>query len=284
MNIAEKYQKEFVISFEVFPPKTDRGMENLVSALKDLKKYEPGFISVTYGAGGSTREKTLDIAMIIRDQLHMLPLVHFTCVGAGRDEIREYLEHVKELGLDNIMALRGDPPAGETGFTPHPDGFSYASQLVEFIHQMDGFSIGVAGYPEGHIEAPDLETDIHNLKKKVDAGSEFIITQLFFDNEDYYRFIDKTRAAGIDVPLVPGIMPVTNFSQIEKVTQMCAPKIPASLTEALEQCDSKETMCEAGIRYTINQCRELKEWGVPGFHFYTLNRSGVVSTILDAIM
>lgn len=283
MDIAKKYQHQQVISFEVFPPKTEKGMQNLISALTDLKKYNPGFISVTYGAGGSTREKTLEIALIIQDQLKMMPLVHFTCVGSGREEIREYLEHVKKLGIRNIMALRGDPPSGEVSFTPHPDGFSYANELVEYIRDIDGFTIGVAGYPEGHIEAPDIHTDIANLKKKVDAGSDFIITQLFFDNDDFFRFVDRARAAGIDVPIVPGIMPVTNFNQIEKVTQMCAPKIPITLTRSLEQCDSRDDMCQAGIQYTIAQCRQLKEQGVPGFHFYTLNRSGVVSAVLDAL-
>jgi len=283
MDIAKKYQQEQVISFEVFPPKTVKGMQNLISALTDLKKYNPGFISVTYGAGGSTREKTLEIALIIQDQLKMMPLVHFTCVGSGREEIREYLEHVKKLGISNIMALRGDPPSGEVSFTPHPDGFSYASELVQYIRDIDGFTIGVAGYPEGHIEAPDIHTDIANLKRKVDAGSDFIITQLFFDNDDFFRFVDRARAAGIDVPIVPGIMPVTNFNQIEKVTRMCAPKIPGTLTRALEECNSRDDMCQAGIQYTIAQCRQLKEHGVPGFHFYTLNRSGIVSAILDAL-
>ena len=223
MKITDIYKERFVISFEIFPPKTPAGEKNLMDALGDFKPYNPGFISVTYGAGGSTRGKTLELSLHIRDTIGIEPLVHFTCVGAGKQEIAQYLSEVKRRGIINILALRGDPPQGEASFVPHDDGFVYASDLVAFLHKIDGFTIGVAGYPEKHIEAPSLEADIVNLKK-VDAGADFIITQLFYNNDDFYDFMDRIRKIGITLPVIPGIMPVTNLSQIERITTMCGAK------------------------------------------------------------
>ncbi len=282
MKIIDLYRERFVVSFEIFPPKTPQGENGLRQALEDLSGYQPQYISVTYGAGGSTQEKTLELALRLRDALGILPLVHFTCVGAGRAEIRRYLDEVKKNGIENILALRGDPPKGETRFTPPPDGFAYASELVSFIRSISGFSIGVAGYPEKHLEAPSMEIDLENLKRKVDAGADFIITQLFYNNEDYYRFINRLTTMGITMPVIPGIMPVTSLSQIDRVTSMCGARVPDELIKRLDACTGVDAICEAGIEYSIKQCVELKSWGVPGLHFYTLNRAQAVKRIMDA--
>ncbi len=282
MKIIDLYRERFVVSFEIFPPKTPQGEDGLRQALEDLSGYQPQYISVTYGAGGSTQEKTLELALRLRDALGILPLVHFTCVGAGRAEIRRYLDEVKKNGIENILALRGDPPKGETRFTPPPDGFAYASELVSFIRSISGFSIGVAGYPEKHLEAPSMEIDLENLKRKVDAGADFIITQLFYNNEDYYRFMDRLTKMGITMPVIPGIMPVTSLSQIDRVTSMCGARVPDELIKRLDACTGADSICEAGIEYSIKQCVELKSWGVPGLHFYTLNRAQAVKRIMDA--
>ncbi len=282
MKIIDLYRERFVVSFEIFPPKTPQGEDGLRQALADLSGYQPQYISVTYGAGGSTQEKTLELALRLRDTLGILPLVHFTCVGAGRAEIRGYLDEIRKNGIENILALRGDPPKGEARFTPPSDGFSYANELVSFIRSVDGFTIGVAGYPEKHLEAPDMRTDLDNLKRKVDAGADFIITQLFYNNEDYYRFMDRLAGMGITVPVIPGIMPVTSLSQVDRVTSMCGAKVPGELLKRLETCMGNDSICEAGIEYSIRQCIELKSWGVPGLHFYTLNRAQAIKRIMDA--
>jgi methylenetetrahydrofolate reductase (NADPH) len=283
MDIDSLYKERFIISFEIFPPKTEAGEESLMRALRELVVYKPGFISVTYGAGGSTHEKTLALSLKIRDQLGITPVVHFTCVGSGRKEIAEYLKTVKANRISNILALRGDPPQGQELFTPPPDGFSYANELIAYIKEIETFNIGVAGYPEGHIEAPDLDTDIANLKKKVDVGASYILTQLFFDNNDFYVFMNKLRRIGITIPVVPGIMPITNMAQIRKVTTMCGARIPDELMNRLMSCDSRDDICEVGIEYSIAQCRNLIKWGIPGFHFYTMNKSDAVKRIINAL-
>jgi methylenetetrahydrofolate reductase (NADPH) len=238
---------------------------------------------VTYGAGGSTREKTLDIALQLKDRLGLVPLVHFTCVGSNREEIRHYIERVRDEGLVNILALRGDPPRGESHFTPPRDGFRYANELVSFIRSIHPFTIAVAGYPEGHIEAPDMETDIEHLKMKIDAGGEFIITQLFFDNTDFFRYMDHISREGIDKPVVPGIMPVTGLNQVNKSVELSGARIPDELQKIIEFSRDEDELRKRGLDYTIRQCQELKDNGVPGFHFYTLNRSFATGTILDAL-
>ncbi len=284
MKLTDYFQKgEFTVSFEVFPPKTEKGMDTLFSEMEKLTVYDPHYVSVTYGAGGSTREKTLDIALQLKDRLDLVPLVHFTCVGSNRDEIRNYIERVRDEGLVNILALRGDPPRGETHFTPPPDGFGYANELVDFIRSIHPFTIAVAGYPEGHIEAPDIKTDIDHLKMKIDAGGEFIITQLFFDNSDFFRYMDLISKKGVDKPVVPGIMPVTGLNQVNKSVELSGARIPDELQKIIEFSRNEEELQKQGLEYTINQCRKLKEYGVPGFHFYTLNRSYATGTILDAL-
>ncbi|HDP81121.1 MAG TPA: methylenetetrahydrofolate reductase [NAD(P)H] [Spirochaetes bacterium] len=283
MKIHELYRDRFTLSFEIFPPKTPAGEEKLMEALAVFAAHDPGFISVTYGAGGSTREKTLELSLKIRDRFGITPLAHFTCVGAGRKDIADYLGEVKRQGIENILALRGDPPQGEKEFTPAPDGFAHADELVAYIRSINGFTIGVAGYPEGHMEAPDLDTDIENLKKKVDAGADFIITQLFYHNEDFYTFIDKITKLGITVPVIPGIMPVTSMAQVERVTGMCGAKVPGELIERLKRCATEDQLCAAGVEYSIKQCEELRSWGVRGFHFYPLNKSAAVARILASL-
>lgn len=283
MKINELYKEKFGISFEIFPPKTPAGEKNLQNELKVLSTHHPDFVSVTYGAGGSTRDKTLDIALNIRDTYGITPLVHFTCVGAGKDEIASYINDVKSRGIDNILALRGDPPIGETNFTPHPNGFSHANELISFIRSLNGFTIAAAGYPEGHPEAPDYDTDMVNLKHKIDAGADMIITQLFYDNDDFYRFMDKLTKLGVDVPVIPGIMPISNMKQITNLTSKCGAKIPDKLMKVLTSCSSDDDACEAGMEYSIQQCRELKDWGVPGLHIYTINKSAAVSRIMKEL-
>lgn len=284
MRISDLYKSgNFIISFEIFPPKTAAGEESLKKELQILKTFAPAFVSVTYGAGGSTREKTMDLSIYIKNILGINPLVHFTCVGYGRQEISKYLKTVKDKGLCNILALRGDPPQGTEKFVAPEDGFAYANELVSYIKgTIDGLEIGVAGYPEGHIESASIDADIENLKKKVDAGAEFIISQLFYDNDDFFRYMEKIRGKGINVPVVPGIMPVTNLAQIKKISSMVN-KIPAKLVTTLESCSSEDEQIEKGIGYTIEQCKGLKSSGVPGLHLYTLNKSFAVKKILENI-
>ena len=284
VNIVDLYRKRFTVSIEIFPPKTDEGEKNLWRELSRIKKIDPGFISVTYGAGGSTREKTLDIALDVKNNMGITPLVHFTCVGSPRKEIESFLNMVKDNKINNIMALRGDPPAGHDTFKPHPEGFAYANELVEFIRSVNGFTIAVAGYPEGHTEAPDLETDIVNLKKKVDAGADLILTQLFFNNNHFYDFMDRIEKAGISIPVVPGIMPITGLKQITRINDLSGADIPPELMEKLRCCDTEDQQSEAGIEFSMRQCSELRDWGVPGIHLYTLNRARAALKIAEHVI
>ncbi len=261
-------------SFEFFPPKDEEGFERLYRTIERLKHLNPSFVSVTYGAGGSTREKTVDLVAKIKWEIGIESMAHITCVGATRDEIDHLLKEIQGKGIENILALRGDPPKGERVFRPVEGGFRYASELVAFIRQRYDFCIGVAGYPEGHKEAPSLEKDIENLKKKVDAGADFIITQLFFDNRFFFDFLERAEGVGIEVPIIPGIMPIINLNQIKRFTEMCGASIPEPLLSRLEEVQDDPSAVEAyGIEYATRQCEELLEARVPGIHFYTLNRS-----------
>lgn len=280
MDFSRIYRSD-AISFEVFPPKTEDGVKNLFAELDILAQYKPAFISVTYGAGGSTQEKTLDLALEIRDRYGIQPLVHFTCVGAGKSDIQRHLDRVRSLGLTDILALRGDPPKGQTDFVPAPDGFSYANELVEFIARQGGFSIAVAGYPEKHPAASGFDADVRNLKRKIDAGASLVITQLFFDNAAFFRFSDALSALGTAVPVVPGILPMTDPSQIEKMAQMCGAAVPERFASDFR---SSSDPFKTGVDFAIAQCRELKSRGVRGFHFYPLNKAKAVAALLDAIL
>jgi methylenetetrahydrofolate reductase (NADPH) len=273
---AQRAASRPVVSFEFFPPKTDEGDRNLLERqIPALFQARPDFCSVTYGAGGSTRDKTLMIVDRIQRQHGLTALAHLTCVGHTREQVGELLEKIRGLGCQNILALRGDPP-GSGDFRPAPGGFEYAAQLVRFIREAGQFSIGVAGFPEGHIACKDgKHADWRHLKGKVDAGADFVLTQLFFDNADYFEFRDYVAGQmGVRVPLVPGIVPILSAGQITKFTQLCGAKIPPALRARLDQlADNDEAAAEFGIEYATRQCAELLRAGVPGLHFYTLNKS-----------
>ena len=269
------------LSFEVFPPSRDGNIEELYRAVRELAELNPDFISVTYGAGGGTREKTVEIASTIRNEFARETLAHLTCVQATRADIREQLDKLKEEGIENILALRGDPPKGEERFVKTEGGFGYANELVEFIKLNGDFSIGVAGYPEVHPEAPDMEHDLVNLKRKVDAGVDFIITQMFFDNEDFYRFRDNAISAGIRVPIIPGIFPIFNYKQISRIASLCGAKIPPRLRDKLSKVSEKNAEVEKyGIEHAIIQSEDLLGNEVSGLHFCSMNRSGHVIKII----
>jgi methylenetetrahydrofolate reductase (NADPH) len=284
MKIQELFHKgKPVFSFEFFPPKDDAGVISLMETVRSLQDLQPSFVSVTYGAGGSTRRKTIEITKRIKHELGIEAMSHLTCVGHSRDEISAILGEIEAAAIENIMTLRGDPPRGQTDFVPHPDGFAHANELVAFIRsQKLAFCLGVAGYPECHPEAPSKEADLTNLKRKVDAGANFIVTQLFFDPHDYFDLVERVRAIGIHLPVMPGIMPITDVAQIKRFTQMCGAKIPPALLGELETADgNKEAVVEIGIRYSTAQCEALLKNGAPGIHFYTLNKSTSTRTILS---
>ena len=273
-----------IFSFEFFPPKTEEGVEHLFRTIGELKALAPAFVSVTYGAGGSNRQRTVEVVKRIKGEHGVEAMAHLTCVGSDRDEIDRVLGQLKEAGIENVLALRGDPPKGEATFTRTPDGFSYAYELVAYIRTRHDFAVGGACYPEGHIECRDLEKDLANLKKKIDTGLDFVITQLFFDNRRYFDFVKRARAIGIGVPILPGIMPITNVGQVKRFTEMCGASIPASFLCELEavQEDPAAVMAH-GIRHAVTQCRELLSKGAPGIHFYTLNKSPATRAILELL-
>jgi methylenetetrahydrofolate reductase (NADPH) len=269
-------------SFEFFPPKTAAGVEALFATIADLREFAPTFVSVTYGAGGSTRDLTIDLVTRIKRETGIEAMAHLTCVGHGREELRATLRQLVANGVENIMALRGDPPRGTTEFVRHPEGFGYGCELIAFIKDDPEFDfcLGGACYPEKHIEASDHDIDLANLGQKVTAGVDFLVTQLFFDNAHYFAFVERARAAGIDLPIVPGIMPVTNVAQIERFTTMCGATIPQELRAILAACQDEEAVVAAGIDWATAQCRDLLAHGAPGLHFYTLNRSRATAEIV----
>ncbi|HEY4450560.1 MAG TPA: methylenetetrahydrofolate reductase [NAD(P)H] [Solirubrobacteraceae bacterium] len=273
-----------VFSFEFFPPKTEVGEQNLYAALADLRPLEPSFVSVTYGAGGSTREKTIEIVKRVKEDWGLEAMAHFTCVGATVPELRATLEEMREAGLDNVLALRGDPPAGEREWTKTEGGLEYSRELVELIAEDYPFAIGAACFPETHIHASSPEDDLRYLGEKVSAGVDFLITQLFFDNAFYFDFIARARAAGITVPIIPGIIPITQVGQVEKMAAMCGSAIPEELRSELHAREGDpEAVLDFGVAYATLQCAELLAAGAPGIHFYTLNRSPATRAILSAL-
>jgi methylenetetrahydrofolate reductase (NADPH) len=273
-----------VFSFEFFPPKTEAGEANLYTALSELRTLEPSFVSVTYGAGGSTREKTIEIVKRIRDEYGLEAMAHFTCVGATVPELRATLDEMAQAGIDNVLALRGDPPAGEEAWTKTDGGLEFSRQLVELISGGYPFAIGAACFPETHIHATSPEADLEHLVEKVRAGVDFLITQLFFDNDLYFAFRERAIAAGIDVPMIPGIMPITQVGQVERMAKMCGASIPAGLARELHaRGDHPEAVLDFGVAYATLQCAELLAAGAPGIHFYTLNRSPATRAILSAL-
>ncbi len=277
-------QDKLTISFELFPPKTEAGETSLYEHVARLMKFSPEFITCTYGAGGSTRGKTLEIIDKVKRQFNVPVASHLTLVGSSKDNLREYLQTATEQGVDYIVALRGDPPKGETEFTQAEGGLQYANELVELIRaEFAHFGVLVAGYPETHKDAVSPEIDLDNLKRKVDAGSDAIVTQLFYDNEDFYRFRDKCQARNINVPIVPGVLPVTSLKQIERITSLCGSKLPKKFSDALSSSDLVEDQYKAGIELAVEQTGDLISRGVEGIHFYVLNKSRATTDILDAL-
>jgi methylenetetrahydrofolate reductase (NADPH) len=283
-RIASSSEPSF--SFEFFPPKTDEGERNLGRALAELSRLDPTFVSVTYGAGCSTtqKRKTVDIVRHLKRDYGMEAMAHFTCVGATTAELREMLDTMRESGVDNVLALRGDPPQGETEWTATDGGLRYSRELIELIRDEYDFAIGAACFPEVHLHAVDAESDLRYLKEKVDAGARFLITQLFFDNQAYYDFVARARDIGIDVPIIPGIWPITSAGQIKRVTEMCGAKIPGGLLHELElRGDQPGSVTDLGVAYATLQAADLLANGAPGIHFYTLNRSPATRAILTAL-
>jgi methylenetetrahydrofolate reductase (NADPH) len=273
-----------VFSFEFFPPKTPVGEENLKAALKELKELEPAFVSVTYGAGGSTREKTIEIVKSLKEEWGLEAMAHFTCVGATVEELRETLDEMHAAGIDNVLALRGDPPQGQEHWTMTEGGLEYSYELVEMIGGDYPFAIGAACFPETHVHATSAEDDIEHLANKVRSGVDFLISNLFFDNARFFEFTAKARAAGITVPIVPGIMPITRPGQIEGMAKRCGASIPPGVARELEKRgDDEEAVLDFGVAYATLQCAELLAAGAPGIHFYTLNRSPATRAILSAL-
>ncbi|MEX2016666.1 MAG: methylenetetrahydrofolate reductase [NAD(P)H] [Candidatus Hydrogenedentales bacterium] len=303
MSLAQIYRENpFVLSYELFPPKTDKGMEALRRNLAELLQYHPHFITCTYGAGGSTRDKTLETLQLVREMTDVPLASHLTCVGATTEELRQYLGKAFDCGIGMIVAIRGDAPKADVPkadvpkadvsksevndtFSEVAGGLRYGNELVSLIRsQYPDFGIAVGGYPEKHPEALSPEVDLENLKRKVDAGADVVITQLFYDNADFYRWRDRCAAAGITVPIVPGVMPIINYKQIQKITSMCGARMPKTLTDPLDACgDDDECQFEVGVQHAINQVNDLLKHGIPGIHFYVLNQARATTRVLDAV-
>lgn len=284
MRISDCYgRSEAVFSFEFFPPKTDEGAAGLMATVSDLKgALAPDFVSVTYGAGGSTRTRTLEVVTRIQREIGITAMAHQTCVASSREEIREVVGQLIGHGIENVLALRGDPPKEGAGLGA--GDFQHATELIGFLAENYDLALGAACYPEGHLESPDPQEDLHWTREKVRLGARFLVTQLFFDNARYFDFVARARAAGIDVPIVPGIMPITNVAQIERFTRMCGASIPEDLRERLRRVqEDPAAVMATGIEQAIAQCRELLERGAPGVHFYTLNKSHATRSILAAL-
>ena len=286
MSIKDAYANgRFGLSFELFPPKTPESEAMMWKTVDELMAYEPALITCTYGAGGSTRGTTLDVIEGVRRRHDVSVASHLTCVGNTADELRDYLYEAGRRGVSAIVALRGDPPKGETQFQAVTGGLHYASELVALIRaEFPQFGILVAGYPETHQEAKSPATDLENLKRKCDAGGDVVVTQLFYDNADFFRFRERCEQAGITAPLVPGVMPVTNFPQVRRIASLCHARLPEEFTRAFEAAgDDEAAQFEAGVSYAAQQVRELIDGGVPGIHFYVLNKSHATSRVLEQV-
>jgi len=270
-----------LLSFEFFPPKKPESEYILHETVEVLSRFSPDFVSVTYGAGGSTKDNTLRWTLDIKEKYGLDVMMHLTCIASSREDIQGIATTLKESGIRKILALRGDPPQ-DLPTEVIKDDFRFAFELVNYLRDLGGFSIGVAGYPEGHLEAPSLEKDIDYLKKKVDAGADFIITQIFFDNRYFFDFMDRTRAAGINVPIIPGIMPIVNLGQVQKFTQMCGATVPDPIVRDMDGRDADDMM-KVGVDYAVRQCRQLLDSGAAGLHFYTLNRNHATERILEKV-
>lgn len=277
-------QQEKTFSFEFFPPKNYGSAVELGVNVGKLVSVSPSFVSVTYGAGGSTHQSSFEICDLFQNKIGLTCMAHYTCVNATKEKINADLDYLYNLNIRNLMLLRGDPPKGDQSYFHSRKEFQYASDLVKEANSQGRFSIGVAGYPEKHMECADLDTDIKNLKFKVDQGADFVVTQMFFDNNHYFAFVERARKEGINVRIIPGIIPITNFSQIRKFSQMCGTTIPDSTVEALESCqDNPEKTYQVGVDLAVKQSEELLRRGAPGIHFYTLNKSDATMDIFASI-
>jgi methylenetetrahydrofolate reductase (NADPH) len=286
MKVSEAYQAgRLGLSFELFPPKTPAGDQELLRNVEQLVSFSPTYITCTYGAGGSTRQKTLDVISEVRRRFEVAVASHLTCVGSTRQQLRDYLREATAREVENIVALRGDPPQGQETFQPVEGGLRYACDLVELIRaEFDHFGIAVAGYPETHREAPSPEADLENLRCKVAAGADVVITQLFYVNDDFFRFRDRCERVGIRVPIVPGLLPVTNLAQIKRITTLCGAKLPKSFIADLEsQGDDAEGQFRVGVEFATAQTQQLIDAQVPGIHFYVLNKSAATSSVLKSV-
>jgi len=286
MTLADVYSPgRFGLSFELFPPKTEAGDRALAQNVAELMEFEPSYVTCTYGAGGSTRDKTLDVVQDVKRRFDCPVASHLTCVGCSRDELREFLRDAESRGIDYIVALRGDPPRGETEFRRVADGLTYANELVTLIRaEFPWFGIAVAGYPETHQEAASADADLANLKRKVDAGADVVITQLFYDNATFLRFRDRCRAGGIGVPIVPGILPVTNLKQIQRITSLCGAYLPDEFVSDLSAYgEDDKGQFQVGVDFAVRQVQQLIDEGAPGVHFYVLNKSQATATLLGRV-
>lgn len=285
MKLREIYAtRKPVFSFEFFPPKSDKGEVTLLEEAQKLKALTPSFFSMTYGAGGSTREKTVSLGARVQRETGVDVVCHVTCVGQSRDDVRGVLREIESHGLENVMALRGDPPQGQTDWQPHPDGFHHAYELVAEARRMEKFSIAVAGFPETHPEAVSREKDLAFLKAKVETGADAVVTQLFFNNEHYFRYVSDLKALGVHVPIVPGIMPILSASQIRRISTLSSAEIPERLSRMLDEVGADDAAArELGIEYAAGQIRELLDRGAPGIHLYCLNKADSASKIFNAL-
>ena len=284
-SLTQLFKQNYpAVSFELFPPKTEKGEAALYRHVEKLMAFNPDFLTCTYGAGGSTQGKTLEIISEVKKQFDVPVASHLTVVGSTVDQLRSYLQQSLDQSVDYIVALRGDPPQGSETFEAVDGGLSYANELVDLIAaEYPSFGVLVAGYPEKHKEAPSMDVDLDNLKRKVDAGSHAIVTQLFYDNDDFFRFRDLCVNAGISIPVVPGLLPVTNLEQVKRITSMCAAKLPKKFVDRLAERDDKEWQYQVGVEHAIEQTRGLLDAGIEGLHFYVLNRSDATSEILGGV-
>ena len=282
MKIKDILASARTISCEFFPPKSAEGIPAVFRAVDRLTAFQPDFVSVTYGAGGTTRGFTEEITRGLKERYDTEVMAHLTCVGQTRAELNQVLERLDDAGIENIIALRGDPPQGETAFVPVEDGFQHASDLVQHIRENFEFGVAAACYPEGHLESGDLATDLQNTRFKVNQGVDFLITQLFYDNSDFFDFRERAQKAGVDIPIIPGILPILSAPQIRRFTSLCGAKLPPDLDRKLGACADDDTAArELGIEYATRQVEELWDNDVAGIHFYVLNRSYSVSKILQ---
>ena len=282
MKVKDILKKTRTISCEFFPPQTEEGIPGVFRAIDRLKPYRPDFVSVTYGAGGSTRAFTEEITAQVKADAELEVMAHLTCVAQSKEAVHGVLERLEQTGIENVIALRGDPPQGQAEFVAEKDGFQHATELIGHIRKRFQFGLAAACYPEGHMESPDLRCDLEYTKQKVENGADFLITQLFYKNSDFFGFMDRAQRAGINIPIIPGILPILSTPQIRRFAARCGAKIPAELDQRLEKfVDDDRAARELGVEYATEQVEELWDSGVPGVHFYVLNRTYSVSKILQ---